>query len=84
MISFITEYWIGIIFTLLITLVTNLYRKISKYIKKIDALQQQACLNLKIHIVEKFEKIRINNSITIEEKEELGRLYALCKKVRMF
>lgn len=34
MVSFIINYWIEIVFSLIVTFLTYLYRKIIKYIKK--------------------------------------------------
>lgn len=81
MLSFIMKYWIEILFSLLVTVVTYLYRKIFKYIKKIDILEKQACLNLKIHILEKYEAIKKKKYITLEEKEEIMNLYNIYKKL---
>ena len=58
MVSFIINYWIEIVFSLIVTFLTYLYRKIIKYIQKIDILKDQACLNLKMHISEKYELIK--------------------------
>lgn len=81
MVSFIIHYWIEIVFSLIVTFLTYLYRKITKYIKKIDILKEQACLNLKMHISEKYELIKKKNFITMEEKEEIITLYELYKKL---
>lgn len=81
MVSFIINYWIEIVFSLIVTFLTYLYRKIIKYIKKIDILKDQACLNLKMHISEKYELIKKKNLITMEEKEEIITLYELYKKL---
>lgn len=81
MVSFIINYWIEIVFSLIVTFLTYLYRKITKYIKKIDILKDQACLNLKMHISEKYELIKKKNFITMEEKEEIITLYELYKKL---
>ena len=81
MVSFIINYWIEIVFSLIVTFLTYLYRKIKKYIKKIDILKDQACLNLKMHISEKYELIKKKNFITMEEKEEIITLYELYKKL---
>ncbi len=81
MVSFIINYWIEIVFSLIVTFLTYLYRKITKYIKKIDILKDQACLNLKMHISEKYELIKKKNFITMEEKEEIINLYELYKKL---
>ncbi len=81
MVSFIIHYWIEIVFSLIVTFLTYLYRKITKYIKKIDILKDQACLNLKMHISEKYELIKKKNFITMEEKEEIITLYELYKKL---
>lgn len=81
MVSFIINYWIEIVFSLIVTFLTYLYRKIIKYIKKIDILKDQACLNLKMHISEKYELIKKKNFITMEEKEEIITLYELYKKL---
>lgn len=81
MVSFIINYWIEIVFSLIVTFLTYLYRKIIKYIKKIDILKDQACLNLKMHISEKYELIKKKNFITMEEKEEIINLYELYKKL---
>lgn len=34
MLSFILNYWIEILFSLIVTVITFIYRKISKYVKK--------------------------------------------------
>lgn len=81
MFSFIMEYWIEILFSLLVTVITHLYRKIFKYLKKIDILEKQACLNLKMHILEKYETIKKKEYITLEEKEEIINLYIIYKKL---
>ena len=81
MVSFIINYWIEIVFSLIVTFLTYLYRKITKYIKKIDILKDQACLNLKMHISEKYEINKKKNFITMEEKEEIITLYELYKKL---
>ncbi len=81
MVSFILHYWIEILFSVIVTLLTHLYRKISKYIKKIDILEKQACLNLKIHISEKYFIIKKKEYITMDEKEEIMELYNLYKKL---
>lgn len=81
MVSFIINYWIEIVFSLIVTFLTYLYRKIIKYIKKIDILKDQVCLNLKMHISEKYELIKKKNLITMEEKEEIITLYELYKKL---
>ena len=58
MLSFIVHYWIEILFSVIVTILTHLYRKISKYIRKIDKLENEACANLKIHIKEKYTEIK--------------------------
>ena len=50
MLDFIINYWLEIFFSLIVLIFTHLYRKILKYLKKIDTLETQACLNLKFHI----------------------------------
>lgn len=81
MLSFIIKYWLEILFSLVVAVFSYLYRKIFKYIKKIDILEKQACLNLKIHIVEKYEIIKKKEYITMDEKEELLILYNIYKKL---
>ena len=81
MISFIINYWIEILFSLIVTVITHLYRKISKYIKKIDTLENQACSNLKLQISERYAEIKKKDYITMEEKEQIMELYELYKKL---
>lgn len=81
MLSFILNYWIEILFSLIVTVITFIYRKIFKYVKKIDILKEGACLNLKMHIIEKYEKVLKKKYITIEEKEEIMTLYNVYKKL---
>lgn len=81
MLSFIVHYWIEILFSVIVTILTHLYRKISKYIRKIDKLENEACTNLKIHIKEKYTEIKKKEYITMEEKEEIMELYELYKKL---
>lgn len=81
MISFIINYWIEILFSLIVTVITHLYRKISKYIKKIDTLENQVCSNLKMHIAERYAEIKKKDYITMEEKEQIMELYELYKKL---
>ena len=81
MLSFIIKYWLEISLSLVLAVLSYLYRKIFKYIKKIDILEAQACLNLKIHIVEKYEIIKKKEYITMDEKEELLILYNIYKKL---
>lgn len=81
MLSFIINYWIEILFSLIVTVITHLYRKISKYIKKIDTLENQACSNLKMHIAERYAEIKKKDYITMEEKEQIMELYELYKKL---
>ena len=81
MLYFITEYWVEILFSLLVTVITHLYRKIFKYVKKIDIIEEQACLNLKMHILEKYGTIRKKKYITLEEKEEIMNFYNIYKKL---
>lgn len=81
MLSFIVNYWIQILFSLVVALITFLFRRILKYMKKIDILVGQACLNLKMHIMEKYQIIKDKGFITMEEKEEVMELYNLYKKL---
>lgn len=82
MLEFIINYWIEIFFSLIVFLVTHLYFKIVKYIKKIDILENQACLNLKFHIIEKYQFINKKGYITMAEKEEINELYNSLKSVK--
>lgn len=79
MFSFVIKYWIQILFSLLVTLITHLYHNIYKYIKKINSLEKQSCLNIKIHIIDKYEKVISKGYITMEEKEEILELYNIYK-----
>ena len=81
MLSFIVHYWIEILFSVIVTILTHLYRKISKDIRKRDKLENEACTNLKIHIKEKYTEIKKKEYITMEEKEEIMELYELYKKL---
>lgn len=81
MISFIINYWIEILFSLIVTVLSHLYRKISKYIKRIKTLEKESCLNLKIHIIQKYEAIKKREYITMDEKEEIIELYDLYKNL---
>lgn len=81
MISFIINYWIEILFSLIVTVLSHLYRKISKYIKRINALEKESCLNLKIHIIQRYEAIKKREYITMDEKEEIIELYDLYKNL---
>ena len=82
MLDFIINYWIEIFFSLIITILTYLYRKILKYLKKIDTLETQACLNLKFHIIERYKTINAKGYITMEEKEEINELYNSLKSIK--
>ena len=79
MISFIVKYWIEILFSLLVTIITHLYRNLRKYIKKIDTLEGQACLNLKLHIIERYMVFRENGFVSMDEKEDVLELYNFLK-----
>ena len=81
MFSFIIHYWIGILFSLIVTLITHLYHNIYKYIKKINVINDEACLNIKLHIINKYEKISSKGYMTMEEKEELSEIYEIYKKL---
>ena len=81
MISFIIKYWVQILLSLIVTLITHLYHSIYKYIKKIDSLEKQSCLNIKMHIVEKYEKITQKGYMSMDEKEEILELYNIYKKL---
>ena len=67
MFSFIIKYWVQILFSLLVTLITHINNNIYKYIKKIKEIEKQFCLNIKLHIM--------------EEKEEILDLYNIYKKL---
>ena len=71
MLSFIMNYWITILFSLVVAIVTFLYRKLLKYLKNIDILEKQACLVLKLIILKKYEEINEKNFITVAEQEEI-------------
>lgn len=79
MLSFIIKYYVEIILSLVVTLITHLYHNINKYIKKINVLEKQACINIKIHIIDKYEIINKRGFITVDEKEELLNLYNIYK-----
>lgn|SRR5574344_249652 len=81
MLTFILKYWIEILFSLLISIITYLYRRITRYMKKINALEQHACLNLKNHILERYKKAKQKGYITLEEKEEIMELYNFYKNL---
>lgn len=82
MFDFILNYWIEILFSLVVTFFTYLYRKVFKYLKKIDILERQACLNLKFHIIERYKIISAKGYITLEEKEEINELYNSLKDIK--
>lgn len=75
MFSFILNYWLEILFSLVVAIFTYLYKKIMRYLKKIDMLENQACLNLKFHIIERYKLFSSRGYITMEEKEEVNDLY---------
>ncbi len=79
MLNFIITYWIEILFSLLVTVITHLYRNFRKYLKKIDTLEKQACLNLKLHIIERYMSARRNGYISMDEKEDVLELYNFLK-----
>lgn len=81
MFSFVIKYWMQILFSLLITLISHIYHHIYKYIKKIKSLEKQSCLNLKMHILDKYERINTKGYMTIKEKEEIYELYDIYKKL---
>ena len=76
MLSFIIHYWVEILFSLVVTYITYLFKRIYHYVKDIEDLKKAACLNLKMHIIEQYEKIIEKGYLTIDEKEEI---FELCK-----
>lgn len=81
MLSFVITYWVEILFSLIASYIAFVFRKIKKQIETIKYLDEAACLNLKMHILEKYKTIKEKGHITIDDKEEILTLYNLYKKL---
>ncbi len=80
MLNFITQYWIQILFGLIISLFTYLIKQITAYKKKLDLANQGIIFLLKIEIIERYNLCIKKESITIEEKEVIIELYNVYKE----
>ena len=79
MLDFIIKYWIQILFGIIISLFTYLYKQILNYKKKIDKTNEGIVVLLKIKIIERYDICRNKEKITIEEKEVVLDLYNVYK-----
>lgn len=80
MLNFIVQYWIQILFGLIISLFTYLFRQVSAYKNKLDANNQGIVVLLKIKIIEQYNKSIRKEAISIEEKEIIIELYNVYKE----
>lgn len=80
MLNFIIQYWIQILFGLIISCFTYFLRMISKYKKKLDATNEGIVVILKIKIVEQYNLYMQKKHITVEEKEVLIDMFNVYKK----
>lgn len=80
MLNFVLEYWIEILFGLIISLFGYLFKQLLKYKKKLDATNEGIVVILKMSLVEKYNLCIKKQSITIKEKESINELFNVYKK----
>lgn len=80
MLEFILEYWIQLLFGIIISLFTYFLKDISRYKKRLDSTNEGIVVILKMKIEEKYNLYIKKESISIEEKQEIIDLYNIYKK----
>lgn len=75
MLNFILEYWIEILFGLIVSFLGYFFKQILNYKHKLDDTNKGIVVMLKFKIIEKYDEFIKKESITIEEKEGLMDLY---------
>lgn len=75
MFEFIINYWVELFFSLLIFVITSLYRKMGKYCEITLATKKGVSVLLKTKIIEKYNFYKNKDSIPIYDKEIINELY---------
>ncbi len=81
MIEFIIHYWIQILFGLLISLFSYFVKILRNYKKTLDTTNEGVVVILKCKIIELFNKLKNQDTITVYEKENILDLYNVYKKL---
>lgn len=75
MVEFILKYWLQILFSIIIALITFMYKKIMSYRTKIDYTENGVKVLLKAKIIDHYNRVMENGYITLHEKETIFDMY---------
>ena len=81
MLNFIVNYWIQVLFGLLISFFSYYIKLLKNYKKTLDATNEGVVVILKCKIIEAYNKFQEKSSITIYEKENILDLYKVYQKL---
>ncbi len=81
MIKFILEYWLQILFSIIIAVIMFMYRKIISYKNKIESTENGVKVLLKAKIIEHYNRVIDNGYLTLHEKQAMLEMYEEYKKL---
>lgn len=80
MMNFILQYWIQMVFGLLISFAGYLYRQVKRYRTKIQTIESTLILLLKDNILDLYQEVKEKDIISVSEKEKINQLFQEYKK----
>ncbi len=75
MLDWIIQYWIQLVFGLMITFAGYLYRQVKKYRHHLRSIENTVITLLKFKIMEIYEQIKDKDMISMSDKEKISKLY---------
>lgn len=81
MLNFILQYWLEIVFGLVIGVLTYFIRQIKNYKKTLDTTSKGVVVLLKTKIIERYDVLVNKDAISIAEKQSILDIYNVYKEL---
>lgn len=73
--NFIIEYWLQTAFGLLVVFAGYLYRQVKRYRNRLKTMESALIILLKRTIIDLYENVKLQDTITVNDKEKINQLY---------